>query len=313
MVKGNLMKEGKPSVAVLMSTYNGQRFLKEQIDSVLAQQNVYLTLFIRDDGSTDNTLQIIKLYGERITALCGKNIGVGNSFMSILKSAGQKFDYYAFCDQDDIWLPDKLYKGINNIYLYDGPVCYCSNQILVDSKGDKIRKRYIEKIDTGYMQILSMNQVTGCTMVWNRELQRILIDELRFPSSEVLKKRIHDVWVAMVASVTGKLVYDSNSYILYRQHENNVVGVKKRSLFYEWKRKLNNPSLRNGRSSLAREIIEKYGDLISDSQIKERLKTYAYYQNGWENKRKLLLDNEIQKYSGESLLYLKGKVFLNLF
>lgn len=307
------MKRNRPSVAVLMSTYNGQRFLKEQIDSVLAQQEVCVTLFIRDDGSTDGTLQIIKSYGERVTVLSEKNIGVGNSFMAVLKFAGQDFDYYAFCDQDDIWLPDKLYRGINTIYLYNEPVCYCSNQTLVDSRGNKIRERYIEKIDTGYLQILCRNQVAGCTMLWNWELQKILIDEQRFPSSGILKKRIHDVWVAMVASVAGKLIYDSDSYILYRQHEDNVVGVKKKSLFCEWKEKINDPSLRNGRSSLAKEIVEKYEDLISDSQIIEKLKTYAYYQNEWKKKEKLLMDHDICKYSGEPLLHLKGKVLLNLF
>ncbi len=182
------MIENKPSVAVLMSTYDGQRFLKEQIDSVLIQQNVCLTLFVRDDGSNDDTLQIIKSYGERVVFLRGTNVGVGNSFMTVLQAAGQDFDYYAFCDQDDIWLPDKLYKGISSICLYDEPACYCSNQILVDSEGNKIRNHYIEQIDTGYMQILNDNQVYGCTMLWNKELQRILIDELRLPSSEVLKK-----------------------------------------------------------------------------------------------------------------------------
>ncbi|MCI8564005.1 MAG: glycosyltransferase [Lachnospiraceae bacterium] len=307
------MNETKPSVAVLMSTYNGQRFLREQIDSVLSQQNVRLTLFIRDDGSRDGTLPIIASYGNQVVCIRGTNIGVGNSFMAVLKYAGGNFDYYAFCDQDDIWIPDKLWEGIHAINWYGGPICYCSNQTLVDSEGEKLQERHIENIDTGYMRILSNNQVTGCTMVWNQALNNLLIDELRFPSSEVLKKRIHDVWVAMVASVVGRLVYDPDSYILYRQHENNVVGVKQRSLLYEWKKKIKNPSLRNGRSTLAKEIVEKYGDLILDSQIIERLKIYAYYQKDWKSKRMLLMDNEIHKYTGEPLLHFKGKVLLNLF
>lgn len=303
----------QPSVAVLMSTYNGQRFLKEQIDSVLSQNNVCITLFIRDDGSKDNTLKIIELYKKQVIFLQGINIGVGNSFMKVLSFSGQNFDYYAFCDQDDIWLPQKIYKAICMIHRYNEPVCYCSNQTLVDSHGNIIKERYTDEIDTGYMRILCNNQVTGCTMVWNKKLQTILISAERFPSYEILRKRIHDVWVAMVASVTGILVYDKNSYILYRQHENNVVGVKKTSLFYEWAKKINNPSLRNGRSSLAKEIIDKYDDLIIDRYKSKKLKLYAYYQDGWKNKIRLLLDNELQKYSEESLLQLKGKVFLNLF
>lgn len=307
------MIDKRPSAAVLMSTYNGELFLREQIDSILIQRDVHVTLFIRDDGSNDDTLKIISTYGTQIKLECSENVGVGNSFMNILRTAGCDYDYYAFCDQDDIWMPEKLAKAIEIIHPCKGPVCYCSNQMLINSNGKKIGERYDSDIDTGYMYILSNNPVSGCTMVWNRKLQELLIDDGRFPSAGILKKRIHDVWVAMVASIAGTLVYDANSYILYRQHNGNVVGVRRSSLLHEWKKKIIDPSLRNGRSSLAKEIVEKYMDLIPDKQTIERLKIYAYYQDGWRNKLKLLSDREIRKKSGESMPFLLAKILLNLF
>ena len=94
-------------VAVLMSTYNGEKYIRDQIDSILSQIKVNVTLFIRDDGSTDSTVKIITQYTEKYSNIkfwVGENIGVGNSFMQLLYSLTDEFDYYAFSDQDDIWL-----------------------------------------------------------------------------------------------------------------------------------------------------------------------------------------------------------------
>lgn len=303
-------------VAVLMSTYNGEKYLREQLDSILSQQDVEVSLFIRDDGSRDGTVEILEEYvkGHRnIHLIKGENMGVGNSFMSVLKSAKREADYFAFADQDDIWMPLKLREAVLTLDGKTVPCCYCSNQTLVDKTGAYMRDRHSDPIDTGYMQILCNNEVTGCTMVWNRQLQGLLMDERRFPSADVLKKRIHDVWVAMVASVVGELYYDQRSFIQYRQHENNVVGVRKSSLLREWKKKLRNPALRNGRSALAGEIVEKYGDLIRDRAVKERLRCYADYRKKLTERCRLLRDGEICAYSGESPVMLRLKILLGLF
>lgn len=303
-------------VAVLMSTYNGERFLEEQIDSIFAQKDVEITLYIRDDGSKDRTIDIINTYLDdhsNIIFVNGRNVGVGNSFMSIMKQAGVSADYYAFADQDDIWLPEKLNAAIAKLKIKNGPRCYCSNQMLVDSEGCMIRKRHTEPINTDYMQVLCNNLVTGCTMVWNRKLQEILIDPERFPSEQLLKKRIHDVWVAMVAAVVGEVIYDENGYIYYRQHENNVVGVKQKSIISEWKKKINDPALRNGRSSLAKEIFFKYKDLIVDQEMKDRLLYCGFYNTDRRYRRLLLEDRSITGYSGESYPMLALKIMSGLF
>lgn len=304
-------------IAIFLSTYNGEKYLKEQIESIFAQTEVEQTLFIRDDGSTDRTVEIIKSYQEnnRSIVLCeGKNIGVGNSFMQLVYDVPDGFDYYAFSDQDDIWLDNKLIKAIRMINNHEGPVLYTSNQILVDGQGNKLAVRHEASPGTSYMQILCCNWLSGCTMVWNNTLQSIISNENRRPSHEMLEKRIHDVWVAMIAAVTGEVLFDQEALILYRQHDNNVVGVRKVGLLDEWKRKIQRPELRNGRSSLAKEVISNAEDLISYDSVVNQLKKYASCNDDIRSKFEVLKEaKEISKYSGEPVAHLYLKVILGLF
>lgn len=258
-------------VAVLMSTYNGEKYLREQMDSLLNQTGVMLEIFVRDDGSTDGTIDILKDYSERNTNVrldIGNNVGVGNSFMQLVYSVPNNFDYYAFSDQDDIWLDNKLSKAIEMIGENEGSILYCSNQILIDSSGKEIGIRYDKTPNLLLEKILVHNKATGCTMVWNSALQKIL--GLHLPSEQLLKNRIHDVWVAMVASVCGNIIYDENSYILYRQHENNVVGAKESttlSVLREKVKKFKNKNLRNGRSLMAKEMVRLFPVETSSKHI----------------------------------------------
>ena len=304
------------NIAVAMSTYNGELYIKEQINSILQQKNVKVDLFIRDDGSKDKTLEILESYAKKwnnIHVVKGDNLGVGNSFMELLYSIGCEYDYYAFADQDDVWLPDKLSQGIVKIKDSDIPLLYVSNQILVDKNLNRLKMRFEVPPGITYKQIICNNSVSGCTMVWNKELQELLIDINRRPTADLLKNRIHDVWVVMVASVVGKIIYDKSSCILYRQHENNVVGVKKNSIIKQWMKKLKDNSQRNGRSKLCKEINEKFGDIIFDMECKQNLDIYGYYQNDWPKKIKLLQDRDITKYTSESMFGLKMKILFNLF
>lgn len=307
------MTSEQPRVAVLMSTYNGQKYLNEQIDSIIKQMDVQVALFVRDDGSSDDTVDILSSYGEGIHLIKGNNTGVGNSFMNILYKAGNEYDYYAFSDQDDIWQNDKLQRAVSLLKTEQNPVLYCSNQILVDGEGNQIGLRHQKEPGTSWMQIMNSNQISGCTMVWNKAMQIQLTDPAKRPSEALLKKRIHDVWVGMVASVIGRIIYDSESRILYRQHENNVVGVKQVSVLNIWKRKIIDPALRNGRSMLADEITSKFANLIQDEMIKTKLNTYGASRTQWKARLSVMKDRDICRYSGEPYWQLKLKVLLGLF
>lgn len=303
------------SIAVLMSTYNGVNFIREQIESILNQELVDIQLFIRDDGSRDKTTDIIQEYIEKhknITLFKGENVGVGNSFMNLLYLVGNKFDYYAFADQDDVWLPCKMCKAIDKIHLWTQPILYASNQIIVDEKLNMVGLRYEQKPDISFIQIICRNTIAGCTMLWNNAFQCILMEPKRRPSSLLLKKRMHDVWVAMVASIAGNIIYDTNGYILYRQHKSNFVGVKKRNVIFQWVDKIKHSEYRCGRSHLCKEVIFKFSDLISSEEIYKEIDKFANYKTRFKSKIKLLQDHSIVKYSDETRIGFIIKVLFNL-
>lgn len=300
-------------VAVLMSTYNGENYLREQIDSLVQQEGVETSIFVRDDGSQDRTLEILASYKDHLVVMEneGQNLGVGTSFMETLYQAGTEYDYYAFCDQDDVWFTDKLLQAIENIGSSQTPTLYCSNQTLVNQDLEEIGLRHAQPINTASLQILNDNPVTGCTMVWNQALQELLHQPKNRPSHDVLKVRIHDVWVAMVASTVGDIIYDPNSYIYYRQHEHNVVGVRKENLYANWYKKLCNKSKRNGRSLLAKEIVEKFSDKIEDTTLSD-LKIVSDYQRSFSSKMALIRNNHLFSLSNEPKWAIRLKILLNL-
>lgn len=303
-------------VAVLMSTYNGAKYLREQIDSIFSQDSVKVALYVRDDKSSDHTIEIIREYQENNTNIqlrVGENVGVGNSFMQLVCDVPNTYDYYAFADQDDVWLPQKLKKAIETIEDVTEPALYCSNQILVDCNLNRFGLRYDSIPDISYRQIMCQNKISGCTMLWNRKLQEVLSDKKRRPSEDLLNRRIHDVWVAMVASVVGSINYDKEGHILYRQHEANVVGVRNTNIVKLWSEKLKNPAKRNGRSLLCKEVYEKYYDLIGSDYIKNELNVFGNYTENKSYKKLLLKDNDLISHSEESLLGFKVKVLLDLF
>ena len=129
----------------------------------------------------------------------------------------------------------------------------------------------------------------------------------------MMKKRIHDVWVGMTASVTGRIIYDPEARIQYRQHENNVVGVRHESVLKTWKKKINDPELRNGRSMLAEEISRKFSDLIPDQTIRDKLKVYGDSRTHWKARLKTLFDPDLSRYSGEPRWQLMIKIIAGLF
>lgn len=300
-------------VALVMSTYNGERFLVEQIESLLQQEGVDLSIFVRDDLSTDSTPVILEKYKDKIAIIDnqGINLGVGNSFMQALYHVGTGYDFYAFCDQDDVWLKDKLLRAMTFLNNPTKPQLYNSNQELVDENLHSLGLRHQKEIDASSLQILTNNKITGCTMVWNNELQKLLMEPNRRPASEVLQVRIHDVWVSMVASLLGEIYYDTESRIKYRQHANNVVGVRTESKLSIWKKKIFNASKQRGRSKLASAVLSCYGDLLNSSND-EIISTYANYRKSVSLKWRLMTDKKFFEKSTEPRYQFIVKVLLNL-
>ena len=299
-------------VAIIISTYNGEKFLREQLDSILAQAEVDVHLFVRDDGSSDGTKDILVEYESKhdnVTVELAQNVGVGNSFMNALYSVPDTYDYYAFADQDDIWCDNKLIEAVK-LLQSSGMALYASNQENVDKDGNSLGMRYApdKNIHLTPVSIIGENTVAGCTFVFTRELFLKLTAEESRPTPELLRNRIHDVWVAAAASVNGGIVYDERAFIKYRQHGNNVVGSFKPSFKKRVKarmRKMRNKEQRNGRSLLARELTRCFDHAKEYSLV--TVCAQAKKTKLWKNGK------ELRSYTGEGKLAYSIKVLLGLF
>ena len=215
-------------IVVLMSTYNGEKYIKEQINSILSQKEVDVFLIVRDDGSSDHTIDILDEYKKSSTSfdyIKGDNCGSTKSFSKLLEYAYQKFNQnvlYSFADQDDVWLETKLYIASQKIDKKSAvPMLYCSNLTCVDRNLNYLH--YMRKnIKAPYPKYCSLVEpiATGCTMVFNPEAARLYL--LKYDTSV----RMHDIFMSHIAAFIGDIIYDNQSYILYRQHGNNQIGKR---------------------------------------------------------------------------------------
>lgn len=276
-----------------MSVYNGSRFLREQLDSIISQQDVNFKIIIRDDGSTDNSLAVLEDFKEReglngkIHIIRGKNFGWKESFRSLIDYAAahcQDSEYYAFSDQDDIWLPEKLNRACSFLEGNDTiPALYYSNLSFYQ---DGIDKGIIDRTSAvpTFKNALARNYATGCTIVFNKALLNILAKDK--PGFEIP----HDYWAYMVAVLTGKVFPDTESFILYRQHDSNQIGS--RNGFSDvWKRRLKHLSENAGfREKTAKELIRIYADDMHPEALKAT-KKLADYKKSFISRLKLLFDS----------------------
>lgn len=219
-----------PRVLVLMSTYNGERFLKEQLDSIFAQKGVDVGLMVRDDGSTDGTLRLLQDYQAQglLTFYSGPNFGPARSFLHLLANAPES-PYYSLADQDDVWLPDKLAVAVERLSSSNGrPALYASATQLCDAQLGLIDSRQPQPMLT-FGEALVCAYASGCTMVMNRPLQQVVA--ARQPEFV----EMHDRWILTLATAMGfELFYDNVPHMLYRQHGNNVIGLND-STTREWR------------------------------------------------------------------------------
>lgn len=218
-----------------MSTYNGEKYLKEQLDSIFAQKNVDVKLVVRDDASSDRTVDILKEYQKihenMIIINDRKNLGACCSFLYLIRTYTQG-KYFALADQDDIWDEDKLVTAVKVIETVEKkksniPLLYYSNLRVVNEKNEFGRMSHtIPHVSKNRYAALIENLATGCTVVYNQDLANFA------KRAQPEQYSMHDVWLYRVAKIFGEAIYDFEPHINYRQHAENVVGtsMKKVSL-----------------------------------------------------------------------------------
>jgi glycosyltransferase involved in cell wall biosynthesis len=234
----------QPKIAILLSTYNGAKFLAEQLDSLLQQSYSNLVIVIRDDGSTDTTVELISHYcaehKNRIHWISNdeENLGASGSFSFLIEyvlANKEKLEldsaYMMFCDQDDIWFEDKIEKQVAAMLQAeqntDGktmPLLVHTDLQVVSEQNQAIAKsliRYqgLEIERNRFTNMVISNLVTGCTALIN--------EALAVKAVPVSKQAImHDWWLALVAAAFGKVIFLNTPLVHYRQHDSNTIGAK---------------------------------------------------------------------------------------
>ena len=283
VVYSNKMSVRNKMIDILLATYNGERFLQEQLDSIFKQTYQNFHVIIRDDGSSDNTMKILKKYKEiyknKITIIeddivCKSAI---KNFFRLLKFS--ESDYVMFSDQDDIWENNKMEISYNTLCNEERqfgkvPMCLFSDYKLIDEKGEEILKQVgkisNEQIELKYL--LTNNCALGCTMMINKGLIE------RMKKWTYWDYTMHD-WVAvLLACCCGKIIYLPQELIRYRQHTNNAIGSKK-----SWKRYLilkiedkKNKEKVNGYFRQASELLK----FVDDEEKARELKKFCAVYNG---------------------------------
>ncbi len=251
-------------VNVLLTTYNGARFLREQLESFQYQTHAPHRITVRDDVSTDGTMSILLEWAASrpgISVLTGPNLGVTRNFFTLLVDAGQDCDYFAFADQDDVWLPNKIENAVASLRRHDSdqPLMYCSRVEYVDEELAHLGYSRIPK-RTDFANALVENVATGCTAVLNRRARDLVVG--RFPERAL----IHDWWCYLVVTAFGKVIYDPRPGIKYRQHGNNLTGgtASTTELFKRrLTRFLKNPRNIKLLSGQASEFERCFGDILA--------------------------------------------------
>lgn len=230
-----------PKISIIMATYSGGQYLSDQIKSILGQSYKEWQLTIRDDNSRDNTQDVIKEYTQRypekikLVSDRDSNIGTSQNFLRLLNHADT--DYVMFCDQDDIWLPDKIEITFNKMreieeeFGVDIPVLIHTDLKVVDKNLDIVSNSFWKyqhlapQKGKTLNRLLVQNAITGCTVMINKTLK----GKIKLLPEQTI---MYDWWISLAAAAFGKIDYVPRATILYRQHDSNNIGAKEWNLGY---------------------------------------------------------------------------------
>lgn len=279
-------------VQIVLSTYNGGKYLQEFLDSLLNQTCKDFKLIVRDDASTDNTVNILKQYSLVDKLFISQdNIGVVGSFNCLLKEFiyNSKDEYLLFADQDDVWSKNKI-ELLLNYANNKKPLLIHSDLSIVDQELNLINSSFFKYKNLNpycddLSNILFQNIATGCTMLINRKLASLIYP---IPKEAIM----HDWWILLVAKVFGEIKFIDEALLLYRQHDNNTIGVYNKNLFRKY------ISLDINKYFIqAKKFLEVYDSLI-DLENKKTIKHFLELNNGnFMNRKFKFLISNFRKYN----------------
>ena len=266
-------------ISILMATYNGEEFLEEQLESLMTQTFDDFVIYVNDDCSTDKTWEILCSYAEKypnkikITRRNENSGAAKHNFLELMVRTQD--DYIMLCDQDDVWLSNKIeltlakIKEMEQLYSAQMPLLAHTDLRVVDRELKLINPSYRQATARVYgrteiNQVLTLNNASGCTIMYNRALAELLVKEPKFCV-------VHDWWLQIVAAYFGKIGHVDKQTILYRQHGRNDIGAKDvRKFSYKMRQLLNNSFIKkriNSTYPQAESLLEIYKDKLTEQQI----------------------------------------------
>ncbi len=285
-------------ISIIMATYNGEKFLREQLNSILNQTYNNFELIICDDCSKDNTWEILKEYNNKDNRIIiyknQENIGFIKNFYKLISLCTN--EYIAFSDQDDIWTPNHLEVLINSIGNYD---LSCSNSELIDELGNSLNYTMLDTFNIEFIpknkeenliHLLYKNYIQGSTMLIKRELANKVLQQKN-------EKTYHDHWIALFAAISNGIKYNSEILLYYRQHNMNVTENKKFNIINKIKQclRINTRNVHKKNSDNIAKLL-KYKDL-SDNDKKIIKEAYIFEKRlGTFSKRIMAIPYFIKNY-----------------
>lgn len=300
------------SVLIMMSTYNGGENIIRQVESIINQEKVDVSLLIRDDGSDDNTLKVLKKIEkdfDNVNVVYGKNIGWKKSFLDLVYQASLNYDYYGFSDQDDIWFSDKVSALINAMETdpTSMPKLAHCNSLSVDGE---LKKRNEQETRTAcppnFKAAIATEYFQGCGMLWNKQAMELV--RLYRPENEDLA---HDYWIGLVCYLFGKVYFCEEPKFYHIRYEDNSSEdgnvwkgrLKRLKKFISKSKVYMNPS---------EDLYKGYYSLLNREQL-SFIKEVILYRVSLLNKIKLIVDRSFIRPSTIATLLFKTSILLNKF
>lgn len=298
-------------VTVIMSAYNGSKYIETQLDSIFRQKDVDVTCYVRNDGSTDNTLEVLNNFAPHIKhgsliISDGDNVGWEKSFLLGLKDAPEG-DYYAFADQDDLWFDNKLINGIEMIESKGNsniPMMYHCNKISTDENLRPLKhqvRRTPKPLNRKNAMIQEYAQ--GCSIILNSEARNLVLKHL--PKEKIA----HDFWCGLICYMFGDIIYDNRPHFYHISHGNNASGEG--HTVGSWKGRLRKFFSDSSVYYLPLpDLIEGYNDMLTNDD-KSFLKILLTYKHSFRAKSQLLFSTHFIRDSIMGTLSLKMAILLN--
>jgi glycosyltransferase involved in cell wall biosynthesis len=273
--------EDLPRVTVLLATFNGAKYLEEQLSSLVSQEGVEVEVIVNDDGSTDETIYILEKWRTKglIVAISeSRSLGPTRAFLTLLQSCEEK-QYVAFCDQDDVWVENKLIQQIGS-FVDSTPMMSTCLRLYINETGKVIGNSKSLRNPPSFLNSTFENIAPGNTILLNSAAVKV-INELRNPPIFH-----YDSWIYLLISTFGKVVFVPSHLVKYRIHSNNSVGLRKKSI------KASTDAIRNYLNQ-QKFLFEKKSEFLSYDQL-DYLTTISSFVGEKSLRKRILLFSRIK-------------------